>query len=45
MTREGVPDGTGKMSIGTTVGLRQEGIAEARGLFLPRRKQRKKQRI
>jgi hypothetical protein len=44
MTRNGVPDGTGMMSIGTTVGLLQEGIAEARALFLPRRKQRRKQR-
>ncbi len=45
MTGTGVPDGTGMMSIGTTVGLLQEGIAEARALILPRRKQRKKQRI
>jgi hypothetical protein len=44
MTHNGVPDGTGMMSIGTTVGLLQAGIAEARVLFLPRRTRRRKQR-
>lgn len=44
MTRNSVPDGTRILSIGITVGLLQDGIDEARALFLTRRKRRRKQR-
>jgi hypothetical protein len=45
MAKNGAPDGTGMLSIGTTVDLLRGGMDEARTLLFPRRKQRKKQRI
>jgi hypothetical protein len=45
MAKDGVPDGTGMLSIGTTVARLPAGMDEAQTLLFPRRKQRKKQRI